>query len=115
MHLEEILNVSRDDAIIAERVFRYTETEDPLLEATARILRFNYERAKNDPRPRVLVLGRWLHTATGNKLIVGINLNYLDEDEIEQIVAHAKKLNPDIEVDLIEGKQDVYSYIIAVE
>ncbi|MBN2299779.1 MAG: DAK2 domain-containing protein [Acholeplasmataceae bacterium] len=41
--------------------------------------------------------------------------NDADEDEIEQIVAHAKKLNPDIEVDLIEGKQDVYSYIIAVE
>ncbi len=85
MHLEEILNVSRDDAIIAERVFKCTETEDPLLEATARILRFNYERAKNDPRPRVLVLGRWLHTQTGNKLIVGINLNYLDEDEVEQL------------------------------
>ncbi|MBU1141071.1 MAG: DAK2 domain-containing protein [Firmicutes bacterium] len=41
--------------------------------------------------------------------------NDSDEDEIELIVAHAKKLNPDIEVDLIEGKQDVYSYIIAVE
>ncbi len=41
--------------------------------------------------------------------------NDAGEDEIEQIVAHAKKLNPDIEVDLIEGKQDVYSYIIAVE
>jgi len=38
-----------------------------------------------------------------------------DEDELELIVAHAKKLNPDIEVDLIEGKQDIYSYIIAVE
>ena len=38
-----------------------------------------------------------------------------DEDEIELIVAHAKKLNPDIEVDLIDGKQDIYTYIIAVE
>jgi len=38
-----------------------------------------------------------------------------DEDELELIVAHAKKLNPDIEVDLIDGKQDIYSYIIAVE
>ncbi len=38
-----------------------------------------------------------------------------DEDEIELMVAHAKKLNPDIEVDLIDGKQDIYSYIIAVE
>ncbi len=41
--------------------------------------------------------------------------NDADEDEIELMVAHAKKLNPDIEVDLIDGKQDIYSYIIAVE
>lgn len=41
--------------------------------------------------------------------------NDSDEDELEMIVAHAKKLNPDIEVDIIEGKQDVYTYIIAVE
>lgn len=41
--------------------------------------------------------------------------NDADEEEIQLIVAHAKKLNPDIEVDLIEGKQDIYSYIIAVE
>lgn len=41
--------------------------------------------------------------------------NDADEDEIELVVAHAKKLNPDIEVDLIEGKQDIYTYIIAVE
>ena len=38
-----------------------------------------------------------------------------DEDEIELMVAHAKKLNPDIEVDLIDGKQEIYSFIIAVE
>jgi uncharacterized protein len=41
--------------------------------------------------------------------------NDADEDELEMVVAHAKKLNPDIEVDIIEGKQDVYTYIIAVE
>ncbi len=41
--------------------------------------------------------------------------NGTNEDEIELIVAYAKKLNPDIEVDLIEGKQDIYSFIIAVE
>ena len=33
----------------------------------------------------------------------------------ELVRRYAKKLNPDIEVDLIEGKQDIYSYIIAVE
>ncbi len=36
-------------------------------------------------------------------------------DELDQVVAYVKKLNSDIDVDLIEGKQDVYSYIIAVE
>jgi len=39
----------------------------------------------------------------------------LEDEEIELVVGYAKKLNPDIEVDLIEGKQDIYSYIIAVE
>ena len=39
----------------------------------------------------------------------------VDTDELDQVVAYVKKLNPDIDVDLIEGKQDVYSYIIAVE
>ena len=39
----------------------------------------------------------------------------LEDEEVEQVVGYAKKLNPDIEVDLIEGKQDIYSYIIAVE
>jgi len=39
----------------------------------------------------------------------------LDDEEVELVVGYAKKLNPDIEVDLIEGKQDIYSYIIAVE
>lgn len=37
------------------------------------------------------------------------------EDEVLAVVEHAKKLNPDIEVDLIDGKQDIYSFIIAVE
>lgn len=41
--------------------------------------------------------------------------NDADEDELENIIAHAKKLNPDIEVDTVEGKQDIYTYIFAVE
>jgi DAK2 domain fusion protein YloV len=38
-----------------------------------------------------------------------------DEEELEQIVAYAKKCHPDIEVDMIEGKQDIYTYVFAVE
>ncbi|MGB0417662.1 MAG: DAK2 domain-containing protein [Acholeplasmataceae bacterium] len=38
-----------------------------------------------------------------------------EEEELEQIVAYAKKCHPDIEVDMIEGKQDIYTYVFAVE
>lgn len=41
--------------------------------------------------------------------------NDSNQDELDEIVIYAKKLNPDMEVDVIDGKQDVYSYIIAVE
>jgi len=37
------------------------------------------------------------------------------EEEIEEVLAHINKLNPDIEIELIEGKQEIYSFIIAVE
>ncbi|MCK9236426.1 MAG: DAK2 domain-containing protein, partial [Acholeplasmataceae bacterium] len=39
----------------------------------------------------------------------------VDEDDVLALVEHVKKLNPDIEVDVIDGKQDIYSFIIAVE
>lgn len=38
-----------------------------------------------------------------------------DEDELDQIVGYAKKCHPDIEVETIEGNQDIYTYIFAVE
>ena len=41
--------------------------------------------------------------------------NDADEDELELIVAHAKKLNPDLEVETIEGQQESYVYIFAVD
>ena len=37
------------------------------------------------------------------------------EDEVDEIVAFLNKLNPDIEIELIDGKQEIYSFIIAVE
>jgi hypothetical protein len=52
---------------------------------------------------------------TSREIITIFYGNDSDEDELDLVVAHAKKLNPDIEVDIIEGKQDVYTYIIAVE
>ncbi|QWB95723.1 hypothetical protein KHQ89_07260 [Mycoplasmatota bacterium] len=38
-----------------------------------------------------------------------------NQDDLEAIVVYAKQLNPDIDVDLIEGEQDIYAYIFAVE
>src|SRR5690554_5760571 len=37
------------------------------------------------------------------------------EDEVEEVLGEIKKLNPDVEVEVIEGKQDIYSFVIAVE
>lgn len=36
-------------------------------------------------------------------------------EEVEDLVDFVKELSPDIEVELIDGKQDIYSYIFAVE
>lgn len=36
-------------------------------------------------------------------------------DEVESIKEHCYELNEDVEVEVIEGNQDIYSYIIAVE
>lgn len=40
---------------------------------------FNYDSYKNDPSPDILVLGAYTHPTSGNNLIGGINLNYLDK------------------------------------
>jgi len=62
-----------------------------LLEASPRVIRFTYERAKHDPHPRLFVLGRWRHP-NGNILLLGINLNYLNEDELRALAKHAKAI-----------------------
>ncbi len=38
-----------------------------------------------------------------------------NKKELDQMVDHVKKINPDIDVDLIDGKQEIYSYIFSVE
>ncbi len=37
------------------------------------------------------------------------------QEEVDAVVAYVKEINEDIDVDLIEGNQDIYSFIIAVE
>lgn len=41
--------------------------------------------------------------------------NGVSEDEVEKVVEFVASINEDCEVETINGKQDVYSYIIAVE
>lgn len=53
-----------------------------ILEGYGRVSRFEYDNFNVDPKPLVLVLGRWKHPNTGNLLVGGINLNYLNDDEI---------------------------------
>lgn len=46
---------------------------------------FNYDRYQNDPAPDILVLGAYQHPNTGNNLIGGINLNYLDKSQRDDL------------------------------
>ncbi|HLS99979.1 MAG TPA: DAK2 domain-containing protein [Acholeplasma sp.] len=39
----------------------------------------------------------------------------VEEAELEEVVAYVSELNEDCEVEAINGKQDIYSYILAVE
>ena len=50
-----------------------------------RVYNFEYGNYNVDPRPKVFALGRWRHPTTRNILVCGINLNYLSEDEINQL------------------------------
>ena len=53
-----------------------------LTEGYGRTLDSTYHgKQVTDPRPNVLVLGRWVNHK-GNKLLCGINLNYLNEEQI---------------------------------
>jgi len=50
-----------------------------------RVYNFKYGNFNVDPRPKVFALGRWRHPTTRNILVCGINLNYLSEEEINQL------------------------------
>jgi hypothetical protein len=47
---------------------------------------FDYDGKKTyDPRPDVLVLGAYVHPNTGNRLVGGININYMTSSEFEKL------------------------------
>lgn len=64
-----------------------------IVEGYGRTLDADYTRGKQvtDPRPNVLVLGRWVNHK-GNKLLCGVNLNYLDEEQITRLRANLQSI-----------------------
>lgn len=53
---------------------------------------FNYDTYKNDPAPDILVLGAYVHPNTGNNLVGGVNLNYLDKAQRDDLARVLPKL-----------------------
>jgi len=56
-----------------------------ICEGYGRVWDMDYQKWIVDPRPRVLVFGSWVHRNTGNTLVGGINLNYLNQEQIERL------------------------------
>lgn len=56
-----------------------------LNEGYGKTMSFDYDNWQNDPTPRVLQLGHWVHPSTGNTLVGGINLNYLSDNQINSL------------------------------
>lgn len=47
--------------------------------------RFLYDKWRHDPRPDILLLGSFRHPSTGNNLVGGINLHYLDQEQVDDL------------------------------
>ena len=56
-----------------------------LTEGYGRVYGFGYDKFKEDPRPKMLLLGKWRHPNTRNILLGGINLNYLSDDQVIEL------------------------------
>lgn len=54
--------------------------------------KFRYDRWKVDPTPDILLLGAWRHPNTGNNLVGGVNLHYLDKRQIDQLARALPKI-----------------------
>lgn len=86
MILPDLLDCGIDDSIIAEGLSRRVPgVFDVILEAKLDVASFRYTKSKNDPKPKVLVLGKWQHSKTGNILVCGINLHYLNDEQTDAL------------------------------
>ena len=54
--------------------------------------KFKYDGWKNDPSPDILLLGAYKNPQTGNNLVGGINLNYLDNTKRDQLAKSLPKI-----------------------
>lgn len=63
-----------------------------ITEGYGSVVNFKYDNAQHDTKPRVLLLGRWRNPNTRNILVAGINLNYLDDDQVSEL----RKVLPEI-------------------
>lgn len=61
-------------------------------EGYGRTYQFDYDKFQQDPRPHILLLGKWRHPNTRNILLGGVNLNYLDEDQLQRLRQNLKKI-----------------------
>lgn len=57
--------------------------------------KFDYQNANVDPSPDVWKLGTFIHPTTGNNLLAGINLNYLDNEQTERLKYYAPEILKD--------------------
>lgn len=61
-------------------------------EGYGRVLDIDYTHTRVDPKPKVLLLGRWKHPSTGNQLVAGINLNYLSKSQLDKLRYYAPEI-----------------------
>ncbi len=47
--------------------------------------KFHYDHYRHDPKPDILLLGAYQHPSTGNNLVGGVNLNYLDPQQRDSL------------------------------
>ena len=65
-----------------------------LNEGYGRVFNFDYNKFNVDPRPKVLSLGRWTNHLH-NKLLCGLNLHYLDDEQVERLRSHLQSILKD--------------------
>jgi len=63
-----------------------------LAEGYGKVMKTRYGEFKVDPKPRVLVLGKWKHPSTRNVLVGGVNLNYLNDRQVDHLQKVLKRV-----------------------